>query len=214
MTGRVVSVNLGLVTRAAWAGDPSGRTGIDKRPTTEPVALRTGGVAGDFVGELSVHGGPDKAVYSYAREDADWWSRELGREIPPGGFGENLSTEGVDLTGAVIGEQWQVGSALLQVSQPRTPCRTFAGFWDVRDLIKRFVARALPGAYLRVLREGEVTVGDSVTVVHRPAHGITIGETFRALNISPELLPRLLDVPELPAHLRERAERRTAGRPG
>lgn len=113
----------------------------------------------------------------------------------------------------MIGEHWQVGSALLEVSQPRTPCRTFAGFWDVRDLIKRFTARALPGAYLRVLRDGAVTAGDTVTVVHRPAHGVTIGETFRALNLTPELLPRLLDVPELPAHLRERVERRTARQP-
>lgn len=210
MTGRLTSVNLAVVTVAPWAGDPSGRSGIDKRPAPGRVLLRTDGVAGDFVGETAVHGGPDKAVYSYAREDAAWWSAELGREIPPGGFGENLSTEGVDLTAAVIGERWEVGGALLEVSQPRTPCRTFAGFWQVRDLIKRFTARALPGAYLRVVREGEVGAGDRVTVVHRPAHGVTIGETFRALNTSPELLPRLLDVPELPANLRERVARRTA----
>ncbi|MFK3984004.1 MOSC domain-containing protein [Micromonospora sp. NPDC050397] len=213
MTGRLTSVNLAIVTTAPWAGDPSGRSGIDKRPNPGRILLRAGGVAGDFVGETAVHGGPDKAVYSYAREDAAWWSRELGREIPPGGFGENLSTEGIDLTGAVIGERWQVGTALLEVSQPRTPCRTFAGFWGVRDLIKRFTARATPGAYLRVLREGEVGAGDEVTVVHRPAHGVTIGETFRALNITPELLPRLLDVPELPEHIRERVIRRTAGAP-
>ncbi|MFI6763212.1 MOSC domain-containing protein [Micromonospora sp. NPDC050417] len=211
MTGRVASVNLAVVTVAPWAGDPSGRSGIDKRPVPGRVGLHAQGVAGDFVAETSVHGGPDKAVYSYAREDAAWWSEELGREIPPGGFGENLSTDGVDVTGAVIGERWEVGGALLEVSQPRTPCRTFAGFWDVQDLIKRFTARAFPGAYLRVLRDGEVGAGDLVTVVHRPAHGVTVGEAFRALNTSPELLPRLLDVPELPEHLRERVVRRTAG---
>jgi MOSC domain-containing protein YiiM len=208
MTGRLSSVNLGIVTVASWAGDASGRSGIDKRPAQGRVAVRTDGVDGDFIGEPAHHGGVDKAVYAYAREDAAWWSQELGREIAPGGFGENLSTEGVDVTGALIGEHWAIGSALLEVSMPRTPCTTFAGFWELPDLIKRFTARATPGAYLRVIGDGEVGAGDAVAVVHRPAHRVSIGEMFRALNTSPELLPRLLDVPELPLHIRERVERR------
>ncbi|WDZ84791.1 MOSC domain-containing protein [Micromonospora cathayae] len=208
MTGRLVSVNVGVVTEAEWAGDASGRSGIDKRPVAGRVPVRATGVTGDFIAERAHHGGPDQAVYAYAREDADRWAAELGRAVPPGSFGENLSTFGVDVTGAVIGEEWAVGSALLQVTKPRTPCRTFAGFWGVPDLIKRFTERALPGAYLRVLRAGEVGVGDPVEVVSRPAHGVTVGEVFRALNREPELLPRLLDVPDLPEPVRDKARRR------
>ena len=210
MTGRVAAVNLGVVTEAEWAGDASGRTGIDKRPVDGPVLLRVDGVAGDFIGERAHHGGPDQAVYAYAEEDAQWWAAEMDTGIRPGGFGENLTTWAIDITGAVIGEQWAVGSAVLQVTKPRTPCTTFAGFWGVPDLIKRFTARAAPGAYLRVLREGEVGAGDPVEVVDRPAHGVTIGEVFRAMSLEPELLPRLLDAPELPEPLRDRVRRRLA----
>jgi MOSC domain-containing protein YiiM len=212
MTGRLASVNLGVVTEAEWAGDASGRSGIDKRPVQGPVLLRADGVAGDFIGERAQHGGPDQAVYAYAEEDAGWWAAEIGRAIRPGGFGENLTTYAVDVTGAVIGEQWAIGSALLQVTKPRTPCTTFAGFWGVPDLIKRFTVRATPGAYLRVLREGEVGAGDPVEVVDRPAHGVTIGEVFRAMNLEPDLLPRLLDAPDLPEPIRQKARRRLAGR--
>jgi MOSC domain-containing protein YiiM len=211
MTGRLAAVNLGMVTEAEWAGDASGRTGIDKRPVDGPVLLRADGVAGDFIGERAHHGGPDQAVYAYAGEDAEWWSAELGRTVPPGGFGENLTTSAVDVTGAVIGELWAIGSAVLQVTKPRTPCTTFAGFWGVPDLIKRFTVRAAPGAYLRVLREGEVGAGDPVEVVDRPAHGVTIGEVFRAMNLEPELLPRLLDAAQLPEPVMEKVRRRMAG---
>ncbi|MGN9809070.1 MOSC domain-containing protein [Micromonospora sp. BQ11] len=208
MTGRVASVNLGIVTEAEWAGDASGRSGIDKRPVDGAVMIGPGGLAGDFIGERAHHGGPDKAVYAYAEEDAGWWAAEIGRSIRPGGFGENLTTWAVDVTGAVIGEQWSVGSTVLQVTMPRTPCTTFAGFWGMRDLIKRFTVRATPGAYLRVLVEGEVGAGDPVEVVDRPAHGVTIGEVFRALNLEPELLPRLLEAEDLPEAIREKARRR------
>jgi MOSC domain-containing protein YiiM len=211
MTGRLAAVNLGVVTEAEWAGDASGRSGIDKRPVDGPVLLGIEGLAGDFIAERAHHGGPDKAVYAYAEEDAEWWAAELGRGIRPGGFGENLTTYAVDVTGAVIGEQWLIGSALLQVTMPRTPCTTFAGFWGMPDLIKRFTARATPGAYLRVLREGEVGAGDPVEVVDRPAHGVTIGEVFRANNLEPELLPRLLDATDLPEPIREKARRRLSG---
>lgn len=214
MTGRLVAVNLGVVTEAEWAGDESGRSGIDKRPAGGRVPIRFDGVAGDFIGERSEHGGPDQAVYAYAEEDAGWWAAELGRPLRPGAFGENLTTHAVDVTGAVVGERWAVGSALLEVTKPRTPCTTFAGFWGVPDLIKRFTVRAAPGAYLRVLREGEVGAGDPVEVVERPAHGVTLGEVFRATTLEPELLPRLLDVPELPESIRAKVRRRLdAARP-
>jgi MOSC domain-containing protein YiiM len=213
MISQLISVNLGMVRVASWARNASGRSGIDKRPADGRVMVRAGGVVGDFIGELAHHGGADKAAYAYAREDATWWEGELGRKIPPGSFGENLSTEGIDVTGAVIGERWAIGSARFEVSVPRTPCTTFAGFWGVPDLINRFTEHGAPGAYLRVIADGEVGAGDAIEVIHRPAHAVTIGDTFRALNNSPELLPRLLDAPELPLDVRERVQRRIAGAP-
>ncbi|HEY0699195.1 MAG TPA: MOSC domain-containing protein, partial [Micromonospora sp.] len=202
MTSTLISVNLGGVTEAPWAGGAGGRSGIDKRPVPGRVTARADGLDGDFIGEPAHHGGVDKAAYAYAREDAVWWERELDREIPPGRFGENLSTCGLDVTGAVIGERWSIGTAVFEVAIPRTPCTTFAGFWGVPDLVKRFTAHGAPGAYLRVVTEGEIGAGDVIEVVRRPAHGVTVGETFRALNLEPELLPRLLVATELPEGLR------------
>lgn len=206
-SARVVSVNLAVVRTGAWTGD-KGRTGIDKRPTGDRVTARRLGIDGDTICDTRHHGGVDQAVYAYSREDAAWWAATLDREIPPGRFGENLSTEGIDLNAAVIGERWSVGDAELEVSVPRIPCRVFAGFWDVKDLIKRFTARAHSGTYLRVPTEGELGAGDPITVIHRPSHGVTISEVFRALTTEPDLLPRLLDAPELPEDTLELARRR------
>lgn len=207
MSARVVSLNLAVVRTVAWASD-SGRTGIDKRPVSGRVRAESLGLVGDTIGDLRAHGGVDQAVYAYSREDAAWWACELNRDLPPGCFGENLTTEGIDLTGAVIGDRWRVGDTVLEVSRPRIPCRTLAGFWDVPDLIKRFTARAWPGAYLRVIEEGELGADDRIDRVHRPGHGVTIGEVFRALTTEPDLLHRLLEAPELPAALHRTARRR------
>lgn len=172
-------------------------TAIDKRPVEGRVRVHRLGVEGDQQYDTRNHGGPDQAVYAYAVEDARWWATELGREAPPGCFGENLTTEGLDVTGAVIGERWRIGAALLQVRSARIPCRTFAAFWDVPDLIKRFTAHGAPGAYLSVVDEGDVGTDDVIDVVDRPAHGFTIGDLFAARSGDRDVLPRMLDVPEL-----------------
>jgi MOSC domain-containing protein YiiM len=207
---RVLSVNL------AGSG---GATGIDKRPVSGPVAVAApgprgiagGGLAGDHVCNLRHHGGDDQAVYAYAREDLDVWSAELGRPLAGGVFGENLTTAGVDVTGAVIGERWQIGEdLLLEVSAPRIPCRTFAQWLGERGWMKTFTARALPGAYLRVIRPGAVQAGDPVTVVHRPRHPVTIGVVFRAVTTSPELLPDLVVADALPESTKRKAHRAAA----
>jgi MOSC domain-containing protein YiiM len=202
-------VNVGKPVYGAWAAG-KGVTGIDKRPVDGPVRLEPLGVDGDHVVDTSAHGGVDQAVYAYAAEDGAWWASELAREVHPGNFGENLTTIGIDLNEAIIGERWAVGSAVLEVSRPRIPCAVFAGFWDVADLIKRFTARAHSGTYLRVLTPGSVAAGDGIEVIHRPDHGVTIGVVFRALTLEPALLPRLLDAPQLPQALRDKAARRTA----
>ncbi len=184
-------------------------TGIDKRPADGPVAVRRLGLAGDSICDTVNHGGPDQAVYAYATEDTAWWQAHLADELSfplgPGSFGENLTLRGVAVTDAVIGERWRTGGVILQVSVPRIPCSTFAGFWRVDRLVKRFTEVGRCGAYLRVLSEGELSAGDPVTVLDRPAHGLTIGQTFRALTGDRSLAAKLVSAPELPIDVRELA---------
>ncbi|MEV0400477.1 MOSC domain-containing protein [Actinoallomurus sp. NPDC050550] len=212
----IVSVNIGRPHANPWKD--SGVTGIDKRPVDGPVAVTapgpkgTGavGLAGDRVYDIRNHGGDDQAVYAYAREDLDRWAAELGRELPNGVFGENLTTSGLDVNAALIGERWRVGDRLvLEVSCPRIPCGTFQGWMRKEGWIKRFTQAALPGAYLRVIEPGEVQVGDRITVEHRPAHEVTIALTFRALTLEPDLLPALAAADALPEETKHRIHRRT-----
>jgi MOSC domain-containing protein YiiM len=210
-SGRLESVNLAQAAPSSWK-PRVGRTGIDKRPVDGPVSTGADMLVGDAICDRRHHGGPDQAIYAYARDDAVWWGEHLGRELGYGAFGENLSTSGLDVTNAVIGERWAIGSAVFEVSCPRLPCRTLAGFWGIADLVKRFTAEGRPGAYLRIWRAGEVRAGDAVDIVHRPTHGVTIIETFRALTGRRSLAARLLTAPELPAEVHERAERWLATR--
>ncbi|WP_395657772.1 MOSC domain-containing protein [Nocardioides sp.] len=215
---RLVSVNAGPARPAAWAG--IGSTAMDKRPVAGPVAVRSLGLDGDQVGDTQHHGGVDQAVYAFAREDLDWWARELGQEIRDGGFAENLTTSGIDVNEAEVGERWRIGGdggALLEVASVRIPCNDFKswmglGGYDNRAWVKRFTQVGRPGPYLRVLAEGVVAAGDELTVVHRPGHGVTVSTMFRALTTEAELLPRLLQVEGLVAEAREAAERYAAAR--
>jgi MOSC domain-containing protein YiiM len=190
------------------------RSGIDKRPVTGRVAVGTLGLDGDVQVNRRYHGGEGQALYAYAQEDADWWAAELDRALPPGRFGENLRTSGLDLTTAVLGERWRVGTALVEVSAPRIPCANFERFWGVPKLVKRFTAKGASGAYLRVLETGEVGTGDLIEVVHRPDHGVTAGDAFRAFTTQkarlPELAPALAflpvrDQPRIAAKIEARA---------
>lgn len=170
------------------------RTAIDKRPVDGRVSIGALGLAGDSQYDAVDHGGIDQAVYAYADEDRLWWATELPRELERGAFGENLTTQGVDVTNAVVGERWRIGSATLQVTTPRIPCQTFAGFWQVTDLVKRFTAHGAPGAYLRVVETGDVAAGDAIEIVHRPAHGLTIADIFRARAGARDRVALLADV--------------------
>jgi len=205
MIAMILSVNAGRAKPVPWSS--LGRSAIDKRPVAGPVEVRTLGIDGDEQANRKVHGGVDQAVYAFAREDLDWWSERLGRELPNGGFGENLTTTGMDVTAAVIGERWRVGTVTFEVCAPRIPCSVFQGFLGEKQWVKRFTERARPGSYLRVLAEGRLAAGDALSVVHRPAHGVTVGEAFRALTTEPALLPRLLEAPELPEEARAKARR-------
>ena len=177
-------------------------TGIWKVPVEGRVAVRGVNIAGDEQADRSVHGGPHKAVYAYAREDIDWWQRELGRELPDGVFGENLTLRGLDLTAALVGERWRVGSAVLEVSEPRFPCWKLGVRFGDQTMLKRFAAAARPGAYLRIAQEGELEAGDVVERIARPAHELTIGAFAQAYLRDRSQLGRLL-VPEVSREWRD-----------
>jgi MOSC domain-containing protein YiiM len=193
------------------------RTGIDKRPVSGRVAVHPLGLEGDVQVNRKHHGGEGQAVYAYAQEDADFWVAELDRDLPPGRFGENLRTTGLDLRNAVLGERWRVGTALFEVTAWRTPCANFARFWEIPDLVKRFAAHGATGAYLRVLETGEIGAGDPAEIVFRPDHGITVETAFRITMSQksrlPELAPalRFLPVKDQPK-LRAKIEARAATR--
>jgi MOSC domain-containing protein YiiM len=199
----VQTVNIGTGAAIRAGGRP---TGIDKRPVTYPVEVRGpgprgngSGLVGDDVCDGRHHGGDDQAVYAYAREDLDRWATLLGRPLANGVFGENLTTVGVDVTGAVIGERWLIGDEVVgEVSVPRVPCGVFRTWMGERQWVKRFAAEGAPGAYLRVLTPGLVRSGDPIVITHRPGHGVDIGLVFRALTTRPDLLPQILAADELP----------------
>ena len=214
---KVISVNVGQPRDNPWK--TMKLTGIDKRPVEGPVMVTPPrakgmglvGLAGDRVYDVREHGGPDRAVYAYAREDLDFWAAELGRPLPNGVFGENLTTEGADVNDALIGERWRIGAdVVLEVSCPRIPCGTFQGWLAQAGWIKRFTLAAIPGAYLRVIASGEICAGDPIEVSYRPEHDVSIAVCFRALTIEPDLLPKLLVADALPRETRELARRRTA----
>lgn len=203
--------------------DPAGTapgTGIDKRPIDGELSVRApgpmrgglgSGIVGDVIGNRKLHGGDDQAVYAYARADLDAWATQLSRDLTNGLFGENITTAGIDVTGAVIGERWRVGSAglLLEVTSPRTPCKTFANRMGIDGWIKTFTHGGRPGAYLRVITPGPIRGGDSVEVVDRPGHGVTVGFVYRALMLQPELLPAVLDADALPEDILKLARKRS-----
>ncbi|WP_246063730.1 MOSC domain-containing protein [Blastococcus colisei] len=182
---------------------------------TGRVAVHELGLDGDVQVNRKYHGGEGQAVYAYAQEDADFWIAELGRELPPGRFGENLRTSGLDLTGALLGERWRIGTAMFEVTAPRIPCANFARFWDEPQLVKRFTAYGATGAYLRVLETGRIGAGDGVRVVHRPGHGVTTGRAFRIFTTQKarvaELAPALHHLPlKDQPKVRTRIDARTA----
>ena len=218
--GKVLQVNVG-VPRSNPAKQLA-MTGIDKRPVDHPVDVRapgpktTGlhsGLVGDPIGDVRSHGGNDQAVYAYAREDYDWWERELGRDLAGGAFGENLTTVGIDVNGALIGEIWKVGDELeLQPTFGRIPCATFQARMGERQWLKRFTRENRTGAYFRVITPGHVRAGDEITVVYRPAASVSIAEAFGIYMLNPASLARLLDAESLPDDLREEIEDRLTRR--
>lgn len=206
----VRSVNVG----ASAPNGPKGvRSGIGKQPS-DAIEVRApgpkagglgSGVVGDFVGDRRHHGGDNQAVYAVARAEIDWWETHLGRSLPDGRFGENLTIAGYDVDGALLGERWRVGSALLEVTGPRVPCQTFAWAMGEPRWVKRFAERGRTGAYLAVLEPGVIRVGDPLEIDVVPDHGITVPMSFRAYLGDRELARRIVELgaanPDLAAKL-------------
>jgi MOSC domain-containing protein YiiM len=202
LTGLVRSVNVSPVRTMEIDGEPV-VTGIMKMPVSDRLAVRGVNLAGDEQGDRRVHGGPDRALYAYAMEDYAWWSDQLARRLSPGTFGENLTLDGIDVTGAKVGEQWRIGTATLQVTAMRVPCFKLAAVMNDQGFVKAFARALRPGAYLRIIEEGELAAGDTVEILSRPSHDLTIGEMTRLYFFDRANVRKMLDAPELSKAWRE-----------
>jgi MOSC domain-containing protein YiiM len=206
----VASVNIGTPRQIGVRRGRGLYSSIVKVPVAGRVRVAGVNLAGDDQADRRVHGGPDKAVYAYASEDIAWWAEQLGRELGPGEFfGENLTTAGVDVSGAVIGERWRIGGVVLEVAQPRLPCAKLGTRFGDLMMVRRFAEASRPGAYLRIVAEGELGAGDAVERVSRPGHGITVALVSDATLLDESLRARACSAPQLAdglaRHLREAA---------
>jgi MOSC domain-containing protein YiiM len=197
---RVLSVNVGAIREVLWRGEIV-TTAIWKHPVDGRIAIRGVNLHGDDQADRQVHGGPDKAVYAYAREDYDAWRDDHGVMTTPGQFGENLTVEGIDLRQAIVGEHWEVGSAILEVAQPRLPCFKLGIRMNDPRFPKHFHKEGRMGAYFRIVREGDVGAGDAIRIAARPEHGVTLADMVAAMDDAgrADVLAR---VPRLPAFWR------------
>jgi MOSC domain-containing protein YiiM len=209
----IVSVNVGLPREVAW-GNEVVRTGIFKQPIDGRVVLRRLNLEGDAQADLSVHGGPDKAVYTYPIEHYAYWREQLpGRELPHGIFGENLTLAGLTEDAVHIGDELRIGTARLVITQPRLPCFKLGIRFGDPTILARFLASNRPGIYLAVLEEGEIGAGDTVERVHEDENRLTVTELFRLMvhdKTNTELMRRALRVRHLAAILRKKFENRLA----
>ena len=210
MPARLVSVNVGRPAPLLTPGDRVLRSAIVKTPVDGPVLAHDDHLEGDEQADRENHGGPSKALYAYAAEDTAWWAERLGRPLGPAAFGENLTVEGLDVTDARLGERWRIGAAELAVTGPRVPCAKLGARMGDARFPKAFVRAARPGAYLAIVREGELHAGDRIEVVHRPAHDVTVALVSNAMLVDRALRPALEVAradftPELDAWLRAAA---------
>lgn len=192
----VLSINVGRPREFDYQGRPA-RSAIWKVSVTGRVAARGVNLEGDEQADRRAHGGPDKAVYAYAVEDLRWWQNEIGRSIPYGGFGENLTTEGVEVNDALVGERWEIGTALFEISEPRVPCWRLGVRMNDALFPRRFTEAMRPGAYLRIIAEGDLTATDEVRIVEKPNHDLTIRDVFRIFTRDRHEVERLLAIPRM-----------------
>ena len=193
---RVLSVNVGRPSQFEYDGR-SVRSAIWKTPVTGRIKARGVNLDGDEQADRAAHGGVDKAVYAYATEDVSWWEQKIGRPLAYGEFGENLTTEGIDVNDALVGERWEVGTTVLEVSEPRVPCWRLGVRMNDNMFPRRFTEALRPGSYLRIVVEGDVGAGDEIHVLERPKHGVTIRDVFRIYTRDRDEVAMLLTVRQL-----------------
>jgi MOSC domain-containing protein YiiM len=193
---KILSVSVGRPRDFSFHGRPA-RSAIWKTPVSGRVAVRGVNLAGDDQADRGAHGGTDKAVYAYAVEDSRWWESREGRPFANGEFGENLTTEGIDVNAALVGERWAIGSAVFEISEPRVPCWRLGVRMDDPKFIVRFTEALRPGAYMRIVTEGDVGAGDSIELVSKPDHDLSIRDVFRIYTRDRGEVSRLIDVPQL-----------------
>ena len=206
-SARVLSVNVGGAREFEYHGRPA-RSAIWKSPVTGRLAARGVNLAGDDQADREVHGGPDKAIYAYAIEDTRWWEPQIGRALTYGEFGENLTTQGIELNQALVGERWQIGTVMVEVSEPRVPCWRLAVRMNDPLFPRRFSEALRPGTYLRIVEEGELGAGDEVLLVSKPDHTLTIRDVFRIYVRDRDEAERLLAVPQMSEGWKEWATKR------
>ena len=194
--GTVLSVNVGGPRDVIRNGQHAA-TAIWKTPVTGRIRARGVNLDSDEQADRDAHGGPDKAIYAYSDEDRRWWEAKLGRNVDVGGFGENLTTKGIDLTAAIVGERWRVGTTILEVSEPRMPCWRLNLRMEDTRFVQRFNAAGRPGTYLRIIEEGDIGARDRIDIVAVPGHGLTVGEVAHIFHHDRQAAGRLLAVEEL-----------------
>ena len=194
--GKVLSVSVGLPREFEYNGR-SAASAIWKSPVNGRVAVRGVNLVGDDQADRQAHGGADRAVYAYAVEDLHWWAREIGRPPRNGELGENLTTEGIDVNGALVGERWAIGSTVLEVSEPRVPCWRLGVRMNDKRFPRRFTEALRPGAMLRIVAEGDVGAGDEIQVLERPSHDLTIRDVLRIYAFDRQESGRLLTIPRM-----------------
>jgi MOSC domain-containing protein YiiM len=203
--GEVLSVNVGRARKFEYKRRPT-KSAIWKSPIDGRVRARGINLEGDEQADRKAHGGPDKAIYAYAIEDARWWEKELGRSLQYGEFGENLTTQGIEVNDALVGERWAIGTVVLEVSEPRVPCWRLGVRMNDQMFVRRFTEALRPGAYLRIFVEGNVGAGDEIRGVHRPDHDLTIRDVFRIYTRDRDDIERLIAIPRMSASWKKWAE--------
>ena len=204
---RVLSVNVGRAREFDYNGRPA-KSAIWKSPVAGRIAARGVNLEGDDQADRKAHGGPDKSVYAYAIEDVRWWEEKLGRSLQYGEFGENLTTEGVAVNDALVGERWAIGTAVFEVSEPRIPCWRLGVRMNDQGFVRRFTEALRPGTYLRIIVEGAVGAGDEIRILERPDHDMTIRDIFRIYTRDRGEVERLLAIPRMSESWREWARNR------
>jgi MOSC domain-containing protein YiiM len=194
--GRVVSVNVGRPRQVQWQGRTV-TTAIWKDPVEGRHRVGGVNIDGDDQADRRVHGGPTKAIYAYAVADYQWWRSQLGEPLEPGTFGDNLTIEGIDPATAVVGERWRIGTATLRVTEPRIPCFKLGLRMGDASFVDRFGDAGRPGTYLAIETEGDIGAGDTIDLIDRPSHGLTVGHVERAYHGQMDVLARLPEVEDL-----------------